>query len=397
MGDIISFDQALALVANAATPLPTERVSLADANRRTLAEPVVAAVDWPPSDVSAMDGYAVRDGDPWPLTLVGESAPAAPFEAMVGTGKCVRIFTGATVPAPCDRVVPQELVERDGDRVALISPTSAARHIRLRGSDFIAGDVLIEAGNRLGPATLVTAAGADLAEVWVHRRPRVTILATGDELVAPGTARHTVASIPDSNSVGIAALVADHGGQVIAIARLCDDKAQMEAAARAAVATSDVVIMIGGASVGDRDYSKPVFAALGLDLLFAKVAIKPGKPVWFGRVGEVMVIGLPGNPASAMITARLLLVPLLIGLLGGKAGDALPWQSRVLAAPLAPLVPSGDRENFVLARWAGSAVAPLADAGSGSQRSLGYAQLLIRQSAGHPGLAAGESVDVIGL
>ena len=388
---MISFDQALALIAAAARPLGREAVALEDAHGRTLAEPVRALVASPPRDVSTMDGYAVRDADlPGRLSVAGESLPGG-ADAALAPGTCRRIFTGGPVPAGADRIVIQENVTRDGD-FALFGPPGAARHIRPRGSDFEIGDVLIEAGRRLDPRALVAAAGADCAELNVWRRPRVAILGTGDELAAPGTARATPGAIPDSLSIGLAALVGETGAEVVARRRLKDDLRAMEAAAAEALVGADLVVVTGGASVGDRDFAKAMFAPAGLDLIFAKVAIKPGKPVWFGRARGKLVIGLPGNPTSALVTARLLLVPLLAGL-SGRA-PTLDWRQAPLAADLAP---PGDRETFARAVWDGGAVRVLSNQDSGAQKTLADAALLVRRPARAPAAQAGDPVAIIGF
>ena len=386
---MIDFDQALALIAAAAQPLGREEVALEAGHGRTLAEPVRALVASPPRDVSAMDGYAVRDADlPGRLAVAGEALPGG-ADAALTPGTCLRIFTGAPAPADADRIVIQEEVTRDGE-VAIFGPPGAARHIRPRGSDFNVGDVLLEAGRRLDPRALVAAAGADCAELCVWRRPRVAILGTGDELAAPGSARATPGAIPDSLSLGLAALVAEAGTQVVDRRRLKDDLPTMESAAAEALAGADPVVVTGGASVGARDFAKAMFLPAGLELIFAKVAIKPGKPVWFGRARGKLVLGLPGNPTSALVTARLLLAPLLAGL-SGRA-PTLEWRQAPLAADLAA---PGDRETFVRAVWNGGAVRTLSNQDSGAQKTLADAALLVRRRAGSSAAQAGDPVDII--
>jgi molybdopterin molybdotransferase len=389
---VIGFDEAAALVAGAAEPLGRERVALGEAKGRVLAAPVVAQVDAPPADVSAMDGYAVRDADlPGRLRVAGESFPGLGAEAPIQAGQCVRIFTGAPVPEGADRVVIQEEVRRDGEIAQFESP-GEARHIRARGSDFARGDILIEAGRLIDARALVAIAGADLGEVEVWRRPRLVILGTGDELAEPGTARATPGAIPESVSLGVAALAADWGAQVVARKRLRDDLAFLEQEAAEALAIADVVVVTGGASVGERDYAKAMFAPAGLDLIFSKVAIKPGKPVWIGRAGEALIVGLPGNPNSALVTARLLLAPLLAGLTGRP--PVLRWRQAKLAEPIAA---TDNRETFYRGAAAGAAVRPLSNQDSGAQSTLAAADLLIRRPAGAPAAEAGETVDGIAV
>jgi molybdopterin molybdotransferase len=367
---MISFDEALRLVAQVARPLGRERVAIADAAGRVLAQPVTAMVDSPPADGSAMDGYAVRDADlPGRLRVIGESFAGRGFDGALVPGTCVRIFTGAPLPAGADRVVIQEVVARDGDDAIITDPPGPAHHIRRRGSDFRADDVLLEAGRRLGPRQLVAAAAADLGEVEVWRQPTLLVLGTGDELAPPGEARSRPGTIPESISCGIEA---------------------MERAAREALDQADLVVVTGGASVGDRDFAKPMFEAHGLELIFSKVAIKPGKPVWLGRAGGSLVLGLPGNPTSAMVTGRLQLAPLVAGLAGREA--VLDWRRLPLAAPLPAC---GERETFHRARLSGDGAVPLANQDSGAQRALADADLLIRSQPHDPEKRAGDVVEAI--
>lgn len=386
---MIGFDEALALVAGVAKPLGRQRVPLHAAKGRVLAVPVVARLDSPRADVSAMDGYAVREADlPGRLALVGEAFAGRGLDGEVGAGECVRIFTGAPLPRGADRVVIQEEVTRDGD-FAVFGAASGARHVRARGSDFVRGDVLLAPGRRLGARALVAAAGADVAELEVWRRPQVAILGTGDELAEPGNARETPGAIPESVSLGVAALAEDWGGEVVARRRLPDDLALLRPVAAEALAAADLVVVTGGASVGEKDFAKPMFGD-ALELILSKVAIKPGKPVWLGSADGKLVMGLPGNPTSAMVTARLLLAPLLAGL-GGLA-PVLRWRKAPLANPLSA---TGSRETFYRAAAEGEAVRVLGDQESGAQRTLGAADLLIRRSAGAAAARAGEMVNVI--
>ncbi len=388
---MISFDEALSLVAQVARPLGREQVALAEAAGRVLARDVIAMVDSPPADCSAMDGYAVRDADlPGRLRVIGESFAGRGFDGALAPGSCVRIFTGAPLPAGADRVVIQEVVVRDGADAALADPPGPARHIRRRGSDFRAGDLLLEAGRLFGPRQLVAAAGADLGELELWRRPTLLLLGTGDELAPPGEARNRPGTIPESISWGIAALAGHWGARILGASRLADDLPAMEQAAGEALAQADLVVVTGGASVGDRDFAKPMFEARGLELIFSKVAIKPGKPVWLGRAGGSLVLGLPGNPTSAMVTGRLLLAPLVAGL-AGRDG-ALAWRRLPLAAPLPAC---GERETFHRARLTADGALPLANQDSGAQKALADADLLIRSRPHDPARAAGDLVEVI--
>lgn len=392
---MISFDAALAILVAEAKPLGTEPVALDAAHGRVLAEPCVAQVDAPRTDISVMDGYAVRNADlapDAPFRVIGAAYPGAAFDGAVEAGTCVRLFTGAALPRGADRVVVQEDTERDGDTMRVVGQLSAKRYIRPHGSDFRVGEVLLEAGTLLGPRALVAAAGADLATLPVWRRPRVSVISTGDELAEPGQARDRIGSIPESASYGAAALGEAWGAQIVGRYRLCDDIAELTAGATKALDEADVVVVTGGASVGEKDYAKQIFLSLGTEILFSRIAIMPGKPVWFGRRGAQFVLGLPGNPSSAMVTARLFLTTLLAGLSGRAPAAALPWRSARLAAPLDA---ASERETFVRARCDGDGVAPLGNQDSGLQRALAEADVLIRRLPHAAAAPAGSMVSVI--
>jgi molybdopterin molybdotransferase len=393
---MISFDEAIELIRSVAAPVGVDTLPIEAAVRRVLAAPVVARIDSPLTDVSTMDGYAVRDDDlqalPVSLRVVGQSFPGRRWAGAVERGSCVRIFTGAAVPEGADRVVIQEIVQRAGDQAAVAEDPGAARFIRQHAADFAAGDEMLPVGTLLDPRGLVAAAAADVAEVEVYRRPRVTVLSTGDELVEPGAAHQRADAVPDSVSPGVASLSEAWGAECIARERLPDDLSRMEAAAAAAFEQSDLVVVTGGASVGERDFAKAMFERSGLELIFSKLAIKPGKPAWLGSAGGRLVIGLPGNPTSAMVTARLLLAPLLTGMTGRSVERALAWRS----APLGASLPAcGDRETFHRAQQVGPAAIPLSFQDSGAQKALAMADLLVRQRIGAPAKPAGDLVDVL--
>jgi molybdopterin molybdotransferase len=393
---MISFDEAVELVRTVATPLGTETVAVAEAAGRVLARPVVARIDSPRSDVSAMDGYAVREDDlkdfPASLRQVGGSFAGAAWSADIEPGTCVRIFTGACVPAGADRVIIQENVRSSGNAAMIDEHPGPARHIRRRASDFAAGDELLAAGRLLDFRAIVAAAAADVAELEVFARPRLAILGTGDELAEPGTARERADAIPESVSFGVAALAAQSGAECIARTRLRDDLGSMQDAAAAAVEPADVVVVTGGASVGEKDFAKAMFEPLGLELIFSKVSIKPGKPVWIGRVRGKLVMGLPGNPTSALVTARLLLAPLLGGMTGQSMGPGLAWRSAPLASPLGPC---GAREAFHRARLSHGSAEILSFQDSSAQKVLAEADVLVRQRANTPARGPGELVEVL--
>ena len=347
-----------------------------------------------------MDGWAVRDEDlaalPARLRIAGESRPGRPVrQGPLKPGECARVFTGAAVPENALSVVIQEVVRRDGDHALFETPLSGPRYQRFAGDDFRAGEVLLSEGTTLTAQALVAAAAADVATVDTWRAPQVLFLSTGDELAEPGQAHKTPHRIPDSASVGVGALAAAWGAQVIGRERLKDDLDAMVPAANAALERADVVVVIGGASVGERDFARAMFEPAGLELVFSKVAIKPGKPVWFGGVAERLVLGLPGNPTSAFVTARLFLAPLVAGLSGHDPNSALRWRDVRLAAPLAA---TDDRETFWRATLgpAGEAT-PLPDQASGAQKALSQSQVLIRRRPQAPAMAQGELADSLDL
>lgn len=395
---MIAFDDAAALVAALARPLASERIGLDQADGRVLAAPVVAQWSSPAVAVSAMDGYAVREADlaggPVRLPVMGAAYAGHGLDKVLADGACARVFTGAPLPAGTDRVVIQEAVGDEGQVAFFAQPPCGGRHVRLAGCDFRAGDELLAAGLRLTPQRLIAAAAADLSEVEVVSRPKVMILSTGDELHEPGHGPGCGASVPESVSFGLAALVRAWGGEVIGRRRLGDHLPLLQAAAGAALEAADLVVVTGGASVGQRDYAKAMFAPFGLDCIFAKVAIKPGKPVWLAQAGGKLVVGLPGNPTAALVTARLLLAPLIAGLAGRDPQAAMAWRGVRLAGGLEAC---GDRETFVRARNVPAGVSPFADQDSSSQKTLALADALIRRRPGDVAAAVGDGVEVLDL
>jgi len=393
---LISYDEASALVMGLAQPLGRETVRLDKADGRVLAAAIVARRATPCADVSAMDGYAVRDDDltdtPVRLTVIGESYAGQAFDGVLAPGSCVRIFTGAVAPPGTDRVIIQEEVERAGPLALFAQPPSGVRNLRLAGSDFQPGDVLVEAGARLNPQRLVAAAAADRAKLSVIVRPRVLVIGTGDELDEPGRPSNLRPGIPESVSFGVAALARAWGGKVVDRWRVGDELSALEKAARSAVELADIVVVTGGASVGERDFAKAMFAPLDLDLVFSKVAIKPGKPVWLGRAHRALVVGLPGNPTSALVTARLFLAPLIAGLAGLDPIQAAGWRLEALTAPLGPC---GDRETFVRARRLPGGVEPIGDQDASAQKALAMSDVLIRRRPGAPSAKAGTLVETL--
>jgi molybdopterin molybdotransferase len=324
---LISVAEARALVLADVTVLAEETVPLSLANGRTLARDLVARRTQPPFAASAMDGYAVRATDATAgavLTVIGEAPAGRAFRGSVGQGEAVRIFTGAPVPEGADSVLIQEnAAALDGGRVRIVEPVDLGRNIRVAGLDFAAGDRLLPAGTRLDWRTIALAAAMDYPDVPVTRRARVAVLATGDELVCPGEAAGPD-QIVASNSYGIAAFVERHGGIAVDLG-IAPDRSNVlvDRIAAALADPPDVLVTLGGASVGDHDLVREALGRLGLDLSFWKIAMRPGKPLVFGKIGSTRVIGLPGNPVSSLVGAVLFLGP-LIGALQGRDVSAEP-------------------------------------------------------------------------
>ncbi|MCB8838559.1 gephyrin-like molybdotransferase Glp [Aurantimonas sp. VKM B-3413] len=348
---LLPVEEAFRRIIVSANPLARrERLPLRLAAGRILAEDVRATRTQPGFDASAMDGYAVRAADtaaPFqPLRVIGESAAGRAFGGSIGPGETVRIFTGAPVPEGADAILIQEDAERLSDDT--VRPTETVRqgqHIRPAGVDFSEGALLVPAGSRLSPGGLALAASGGHPALPVVARPRVAILSTGDELVLPGEAVGP-SQIVASNTFGIAALVEAAGGEVLDCGIAPDDEVQIGEHLDAAVAdTADVFVTIGGASVGDHDLVGKVFASRGVALDFWKVAMRPGKPLMAGRLGEMRIVGLPGNPASSMVAATLFLGPLVRRLAG------LPDRPLMRSGVLAAAMPAnGLRADFVRSR-----------------------------------------------
>jgi molybdopterin molybdotransferase len=312
--------EALARVLAGAEPLTAEPTPLADAHGRVLAEDVAARRTQPPADVSAMDGYAVRSADvaqvPVKLRVVGEVAAGHPFEGTVGRGEAARIFTGGVLPPGTDAIVIQENTARENDTVVVTASAGKGKHVRVEGLDFKRGEVLLPKGRRLGDRDLALAAAMNHPSVPVRRRPTVAVLATGDELVMPGSTPG-FGEIVYSNGYATAALAHREGCRVADLGIVPDRLGETAAAVRRARDVgADILVTSGGASVGDYDLVQKALAAEGLALSFWKVALRPGRPMMHGRLGAMHVLGLPGNPVSAYVCGVLFLVPLIRRLAG---------------------------------------------------------------------------------
>ena len=388
---LLSLDDARERVAGPLRPTPEEIVPVADAVGRVLARAVVAAHDQPPFAASAMDGWAIRHADAGgPLAVVGEAAAGHPFARALGGGEAVRIGTGAMVPEGADHVLIQEEAERDGDRVRATAAQERPGNIRRAGRDFAAGQEVLAAAVAVEPrhVGLIAAAGVD--RVPVRRRPRVAVLTSGDELRDPG-APLDLAQIVDSASRGLPALIDGWGGAGEWRGRAPDAMGPCVALWRG-LTDCDLVVTVGGASVGDRDLLRQSLVEAGGRVDWSGVAIRPGKPSWGGATGDTPVLGLPGNPAAALVTARLLLRPALTRMLG--QGSADPPLSGRLAAPMPA---NGWREAHERARsWidaeGAARLEPIADGDSSRLSPFATADALIERPAGAEALGEGGAV-----
>jgi molybdopterin molybdotransferase len=341
---------ALAAILAGAEPLPEEMAALDTAFHRVLARDVAAKRTQPPRAMSAMDGYAVRAADATELSarlkVIGEVAAGRPFARRIGPGEAVRIFTGGVIPDGADAVIIQEDTASDGDHITITEAAKVGRHIRAAGVDFREGDVLLTRGRRLTDRDLSLAAGMNYPELAVHRRPKVAVLGTGDELVMPGSAPGP-GQIVYSNGYALRALARAEGAETIDFGIAADTvEATTEGIRRARTSGADILITMGGASVGDHDLVKPSLEAEGVAMAFWRIAMRPGKPMMHGRLGTMRVIGLPGNPVSSYVCGFLFLVP-LIRALSGRTRIHHVRETALLGRDLAA---NDQREDYLRAR-----------------------------------------------
>lgn len=389
---MITLDEALARIQRETRPLPSETVEIPLARGRILAEPIAALRTQPPFDASAMDGYAVRSqdltGGSVTLSLAGESAAGHAAKTSLGSGECLRISTGAVMPPGADQVVMQENCEREGEAIRTSQVPEAGHHVRKAGIDFAAGDILLETGAQLSPAAISLAVSGGIQSFTVSRQPRVGVLSTGDELVEAGQ-ETAPEQIINSLGPGLSALIAEWGGQphYLGIAR--DDPADIRDKLAAAMAL-DLLVTIGGASVGDHDHLRRVFSEQGGELFFEKIAIKPGKPTWFGVLDGTLVLGLPGNPVSAMVMAALCLKPVMDHLRG------LQTRTKFRTAKLSVSLPAnGPRVNMMRAKLHAETglIAPLGQQDSSALSALVAANALIRRPSSAEPATVGDVVE----
>ncbi len=385
---MLDFELARQRILEQVKPLDSELVPVAEADGRVLSEDLLSGVDLPPFDYSAMDGYAVQAADfsgtgPWRMRVSAEQRAGGGAQSLMA-GSAARIFTGAPMLDGADTVIMQEDAERIADEVTFSNAPRPGSHVRRRGEDLARGAVALTSGTRLNPFRLGLAAALDRAEVRVTRRPRVALLCTGDELRDAGSAARP-GSIPDSNGPSLSALARRVGADVRRLPRTSDDFDETRAALRSALAECDVLLTVGGVSVGDHDVVKKALEAEGVNIDFWKVKIKPGKPLAFGRKGGAFVLGLPGNPVSAQLTLCLFGLPLLRALQGDT--QAVPQVTEVRLASTITQKPG--RLGFYRAKVVAGIAHVHANQASGAPTSMAHADVLVMVPEDSSGVAAG--------
>lgn len=399
---LMAVEDALAAILSGAEPLAEESVDLDRAHRRILARDLAALRTQPPQAMSAMDGYAVRAMDATRaggrLKVTGEVAAGRPFERPIGVGEAIRIFTGGVIPDGANAVIIQEDTIVDGAEITITQPAVTGRHIRVAGVDFRAGDVLLTAGIRLHDRHLALAAAMNYVQLPVRRRPKVAILATGDELVMPG-GHPGPGQIVCSNAYALRALAHDEGAETLDLGIAPDTlEATTQGIRRARDAGADILVTTGGASVGDHDLVKRSLEAEGVAMAFWRIAMRPGKPMMHGRLGAMRVMGLPGNPVSSYVCGFLFLVPLIRKLLGRSV-----VRHRIEPALLGrDLSANDEREDYLRARLEmrenGALIAtPVNQQDSSLLANLAAARALVIRKPLAPPAEAGEACDILRL
>jgi molybdopterin molybdotransferase len=373
--------------------LPVETVPIAQAAGRWLAQDVLALRNQPWADLSAMDGYAVRAAEyPGPWQVIGESAAGSADLAPLASGKAMRIFTGAPLPPGADAVLIQENATRDGDSLAASAdPLPAGRHIRRAESDFARDSLLLKAGTLLGPAQIALAVLGGHGQLPVGARPKVALLSTGNELVAPGLPTPP-GFLPSSNAPMLAAMLATLPCDVIDLGIVPDDLDAMVAALEQA-AQADIIVSTGGASVGDHDLVRPAFLKAGGSLDFWKIRMRPGKPLMAGRLNHALFLGLPGNPVSAFVTGTLFLLPLVRHICG--AANPLPLTGESTLA--APLPATAERDDYLRAFRSPDGIVSVTSQDSAATAAMAQADCLILRPAGSPAASSGDRVTILQL
>jgi molybdopterin molybdotransferase len=393
---LLTIDEARALVLAAVSPLEAEELAVADALGRVLAEDVVAAHDVPSFANSAMDGFAIRAGAAGRrLRIVGESRAGSPAPVGVADGQAVRISTGAALPDGADAILPAEAADDHGDTVSPTEDVAAGNHVRGPGEDLRAGATVLRAGATLGPAELGLAVEAGRATVRCTRLPRVAVLATGDELVAPGEPL-SPGQLHNSNAVTLGALARLAGATLVHTDAVPDDAAATRSAIGRALDGTDVLLLTGGVSVGPHDHVKPALVDLGVDEVFWRVALRPGKPLWFGTRGRRLVFGLPGNPVSSFVGFELFVRPALRKVMG----HAIPGPVLVPVPLAGPYAANHDRPTYAPARvelMEELRVRPGEWFGSADLRGLLAADALVSLPAGAGAWNAGEPLPTLFL
>jgi len=393
--------EALRRVLAGAQPLPAESVALKEARGRVLTEDLTALRTQPPDAVSAMDGYALRAADaaqsPVRLKLIGEVAAGHPFGGQIGAGETARIFTGGVMPKGADSVVIQEFTTRDGDLVTVAKPAVKGGNVRAQGIDFTQGQVLLRRGRRLTDRDLMLAAAMNFPALNVHRRPKVAILGTGDELVAPGGAPGH-GEIVYSNGFALIALAASEGAEIRDLGIAVDRIEEIAAAVRRARGWgADILLTSGGASVGEHDLVQRALSGEGLDLSFWRVALRPGRPMMHGRLGAMQVLGVPGNPVSSYVCAFLFLVPLIRRLAGRSDIERIAEPARLGC----DLKANDERADYLRATLsagpAGPIATPLPNQDSSLMAPLAQADCLLIREPNAPAAAAGSPCVILKL
>ena len=395
---MISVEEARTRIIQGLRATTAQVVPLPEAWNRVTAKPILARLSQPPQDVSAMDGYALRAKDgsrDAKLRVIGSAPAGHPFQGCVGPSEAVRIFTGSIVPQGADAILLQEDARAEGDAVVVQESVTQGRHIRRAGQDFLAGDEVVPAGKRLTARDIGLAAAANHPWIVVHHRPRIAILATGDEIALPGEPIPP-GGIVSSNAHALAAIVQAASGEPIVLPIARDDSEAIAAAADA-IATTDLLVTTGGASVGEHDLVMSGLRARGLELDFWKIAMRPGKPLMYGRLGSVPVLGLPGNPVSALVCAILFLLP-AVGRLSGLTAEPVSVTRAILGAAVKENDQRADYLRATLEWREGHAVVtPFPVQDSAMLRNLARAGALVIRSPHAPALQGGAQVDVIRL